>query len=99
MAAGAEVVVGGGPSPQHSPLHYQPTILTNLTPDMTVMQEEVFGPVVSICQFSTEQQALAIANNCRTGLAGYFYSQDVSQCWRVARKMQTGAIKLLKMSL
>ena len=53
---------------------------------MEIFQEEVFGPVVSIATFKTEEEALEIANNCRTGLASYFYSQDVSQCWRVGKR-------------
>ena len=76
--------MGGGPG-EVSPLHYQPTLLTGVTPDMEIFQEEVFGPVVTVATFQTEEEALEIANNCRTGLASYFYSQDVSQCWRVGQ--------------
>ena len=87
--SGAKVVTGGGPSPV-SPLHYQPTILTEVTDSMTLFQEEIFGPVISVKKFSTEQEALDIANDCRTGLASYFYSNDVKQCWRVGRRLETG---------
>ena len=82
-------VMGGGPS-QVSPLHYQPTILTEVTDSMTLFQEEIFGPVISVKKFKTEQEALDIANDCRTGLASYFYSNDVSQCWRVGKRLETG---------
>ena len=85
LEAGAELVMGGAPG-EVSPLHYQPTLLTGVTPDMEVFQQEVFGPVVTVATFQTEQEALEIANNCRTGLASYFYSQDVSQCWRVGKR-------------
>ena len=85
VEAGARLEIGGGPG-DVSPLHYQPTILTGVTPDMEIFQEEVFGPVVSIATFKTEEEALEIANNCRTGLASYFYSKDVAQCWRVGEK-------------
>ena len=93
VRAGASLVMGGGPS-EVSPLHYQPTILTDVTEQMIVFQEEIFGPVISLAKFKTEEEALSIANNCRTGLASYFYSNDVSQCWRVGKKLQTGLITL-----
>ena len=73
-----------------SALHYEPTILTNVTQDMEIFQEEIFGPVLSVATFKTEEEALDIANNCRTGLASYFYSSDVSQCWRVGKRLETG---------
>jgi len=91
VQAGATLVMGGAPG-DVSPLHYQPTILTGITPDMEVFQEEVFGPVVSIATFKTEEEALDIANNCRTGLASYFYSNDVAQCWRVGKRLETGMV-------
>ena len=91
VKAGANLVMGGGPSPV-SPLHYQPTILTDVTEDMVVFQDEIFGPVISVAKFKTEQEALDIANNCRTGLASYFYSNNVSQCWRVGKKLETGKL-------
>ena len=99
VSSGAKVVVGGAPS-SVSPLHYQPTILTEVTDSMTLFQEEIFGPVISVAKFSTEQEALDIANDCRTGLASYFYSNNVAQCWRVGKRLETGAsIKLSRMYL
>ena len=95
VKAGANLVMGGGPSPI-SPLHYQPTILTDVTENMVVFQDEIFGPVISVAKFKTEQEALDIANNCRTGLASYFYSNDVSQCWRVGKKLETGKYRNLE---
>jgi len=88
---GAKVVAGGAPSPV-SALHYQPTILTEVKDNMSLFQEEIFGPVVSVKKFSTEEEALDIANNCRTGLASYFYSNDVRQCWRVGKRLETGMV-------
>jgi len=89
--AGATLVTGGKPSSM-SALHYEPTILTNVTHDMEIFQEEIFGPVLSVATFKTEEEALDIANNCRTGLASYFYSSDVSQCWRVGKRLETGMV-------
>jgi len=88
---GATVVVGGEAS-SVGDLHYQPTILTGVTPEMQLCQEEIFGPVVSIQKFSEEKEAVDIANDCRTGLASYFYSGDVAQCWRVGKALQTGMV-------
>ena len=85
-----------------SSLHYQPTIttLTEVTDIMTLFQEEIFGPVISVSKFSTEQEALDIANDCRTGLASYFYSNDVAQCWRVGKRLETGkSMKLMRLYL
>ncbi len=89
VGEGAKVVTGGAPSTVGE-LCYQPTILTGVTDTMTLYKEEVFGPVVSLTKFSEEQEAVDMANDCRTGLASYFYSQDVSQCFRVAKRLQTG---------
>ena len=94
LTMGAQLVMGGGPS-EVSPLHYQPTILTDVTEDMVVFQEEIFGPVISLARFKTEEEALNIANNSRTGLASYFYSNNMAQCWRVGKKLQTGEIKFI----
>jgi len=91
-STGANAVVGGGAATDVGPLFYQPTILTDVTEDMTLFQEEIFGPVVSIRRFTEEQEAVDIANNCRTGLASYFYSQNISQCWRVGKRLQTGMV-------
>ena len=95
--SGARLVTGGGPSPA-SPLHYLPTILTEVTDKMALFQDEIFGPVISIKKFKTEQEALDIANNCRTGLASYFYSNDLKQCWRVGKRLETG-LRILTMEL
>lgn len=88
---GANVVLGGKKD-EFGDLYYKPTILTDLTPDMVASKEEIFGPVTAITKFKTEEEALAIANNTRVGLAGYFYSNDVKQCWRVAKKLETGMV-------
>lgn len=71
---------------------YLPTILTNVTPDMTCWKEEIFGPVAAIASFDTEEEAIDNANNSDRGLAGYFFSQDYSQIWRVARLLEMGMV-------
>ncbi|XP_051999539.1 succinate-semialdehyde dehydrogenase, mitochondrial [Xyrauchen texanus] len=89
VAQGA-IVVRGGKRLEGS--FMQPTLLSNVTTDMLCMQEETFGPLVPVVKFSTEQEALAIANASPVGLAGYFYSQDISQIWRVAEHMDVGMV-------
>jgi len=71
---------------------YLPTILTNVTPDMTCWREEIFGPVAAIASFDTEEEAVTEANNSDRGLAGYFFSRDYSQIWRVARELEMGMV-------
>ncbi|XP_062847354.1 succinate-semialdehyde dehydrogenase, mitochondrial-like isoform X1 [Trichomycterus rosablanca] len=70
----------------------QPTLLSNVTTDMLCMQEETFGPLIPVLKFNTEEEALAIANSSTVGLAGYFYSQDVNQIWRVAEQLEVGMV-------
>lgn len=89
---GAQVLVGGRALPEKGPLHYAPTIITGVTPNMRLYTEEIFGPVVSINTFKTEQEALKEANNTSRGLAGYFYTQDLSQVFRVSRKLEVGMV-------
>jgi hypothetical protein len=90
---GAELVTGGEKHPIGD-LYFRPTILTELTPEMAAFKEEIFGPVISVLKFKTEDEALALANATRVGLAGYFFSNDVRQCWRVAKKMEVITVNL-----
>ncbi|KAJ3641197.1 hypothetical protein Zmor_027712 [Zophobas morio] len=89
VSKGAKVLAGAKPS-DHGKLFYEPTVLTDLTPEMKLYKEEVFGPVISIFRFDTEEESLKIANDTERGLAGYFYSQDVSQIFRVSKKLEVG---------
>ncbi|KAM3615205.1 uncharacterized protein V6R79_024935 [Siganus canaliculatus] len=70
----------------------EPTLLAGVTADMLCMKEETFGPLVPVVRFDTEAEAVAVANASRVGLAGYFYSQDVSQIWRVAEALEVGIV-------
>jgi succinate-semialdehyde dehydrogenase/glutarate-semialdehyde dehydrogenase len=91
VAGGAKVVVGGE---RHDlgGLFYQPTVLSDATPDMRLFQEEIFGPVAPIVKFNTEEQAIELANATPFGLAAYFYSRDVGRCWRVAEAIEAGMV-------
>jgi succinate-semialdehyde dehydrogenase/glutarate-semialdehyde dehydrogenase len=73
-------------------LFYQPTVLADATSDMVIAQEEVFGPVAPVFRFSTEEEVIKMANDTEYGLASYFYTKDVSRCWRVAEALECGMV-------
>uniref|UniRef100_A0A0K0F4R2 Succinate-semialdehyde dehydrogenase, mitochondrial n=1 Tax=Strongyloides venezuelensis TaxID=75913 RepID=A0A0K0F4R2_STRVS len=88
---GATVALGGEVATEGTTL-FLPTLMTGVTKDMNIAHEEIFGPVVAIQKFSTEEEALTIANGTRSGLASYFYSQDIQQIFRVQRALQFGMV-------
>ena len=88
---GAAVALGGNRSGLGS-CFYEPTILTNVTPEMRVFKEEIFGPVAPVFKFDTEAEALEMANDTEFGLAGYFYARDIGRVWRVAEGLEYGII-------
>ncbi|RWS08040.1 hypothetical protein B4U79_07801 [Dinothrombium tinctorium] len=71
---------------------FEPTVLTGAHQQMLLASEETFGPVAAIFKFDTEEEVIKMANAERNGLAGYFYSNDISQIWRVARHLEVGMI-------
>jgi len=71
---------------------FQPTILSDLTPEMLIAKEEIFGPVTTIFRFKTEAEAIKIANDTPYGLAAYFYSNDINQIFRTAEALEYGMI-------
>lgn len=91
VSAGASVKIGGA---RHDlgGTYYQPTILTNVTAEMDLAQEEIFGPVAPLFRFSTEQEAIDLANDTQYGLAAYFYGRDIGRIWRVAESLEYGMI-------
>ena len=72
--------------------YYGPTILTDVSNTMPIAREEIFGPVAALIKFSSDAEAVAIANDTNVGLAGYFYSRDIGRIWRVAEQLQYGII-------
>ncbi len=91
LERGAQVVVGGV-SHTAGPLFFSPTVLTGVTPDMRMAQEETFGPVAPIYRFETEEEAIALANDTPYGLAAYFYTEDLSRTFRVYEALDYGII-------
>ena len=91
VEAGATVALGGAPS-ELGGNYYQPTILTNVTPDMAVFRNEIFGPVAPVTIFHTEEEAIAMANDTEFGLASYFYTRDIGRVWRVSEALDYGIV-------
>ncbi|GAB5512125.1 MAG: aldehyde dehydrogenase family protein [Hyphomicrobiales bacterium] len=92
--AGATVAMGGdalsvGGMPG---LFYQPTIVTDVTPDMAIASDEVFGPVLSVLTFKTFEEAIAIANGGTYGLSAGVWSDDVHTCLKFARQVRAGTV-------
>jgi len=71
---------------------FEPTILTDVTPDMAIAQEETFGPVAPLFRFKSEAEAVALANDTTSGLAAYFYGRDIARVWRVAEALEYGMV-------
>lgn len=89
---GANIVYGGRKLTEKGELFYEPTIISNVTSKMRIFTEEIFGPVVIIMKFNTEEEALRIANDTSRGLAGYFFSENLNQVMRVSRKLEVGMV-------
>ncbi|MDX1397164.1 MAG: NAD-dependent succinate-semialdehyde dehydrogenase [Oceanospirillum sp.] len=88
---GAKILTGGERH-AHGELFYTPTILSNVTQEMPVFTQEIFGPVAPIVRFETEEEAIEIANNTPFGLAAYFYSETMSRIWRVSEGLEYGMV-------
>ena len=88
---GARVVAGGGRD-QLGGNFVEPTILADVTTDMRVFREEIFGPVAPLIPFSTEEEAIALANDTEFGLASYFYARDIGRIWRVSEGLEYGIV-------
>jgi succinate-semialdehyde dehydrogenase/glutarate-semialdehyde dehydrogenase len=88
---GAKVLTGGGVD-KAGPLFYRPTVVGDVTPKMSIVQEEIFGPVAALVRFDTEEEAIKLANDTPFGLASYLFSRDLSRAWRVAEKLDAGMV-------
>jgi aldehyde dehydrogenase (NAD+) len=93
-AEGARVVAGGDTNPLEKGYFVTPTVFADVTTDMTIAQEEIFGPVLSILKYEDEDEALRIANDSIYGLAGGVWSGDADKAKAFARKMKTGQIDI-----
>ncbi len=91
ISQGAQLVLGNSDASLGTSF-LEPTVLTNVTNDMPIANNEIFGPVSPIISFKDESEAIAIANDTEFGLASYFYSRDIGRIWRVAEGLDYGMV-------
>jgi succinate-semialdehyde dehydrogenase/glutarate-semialdehyde dehydrogenase len=91
LAKGARLVVGGH---RHAlgGRFFEPTVLADVTPAMLLAREETFGPVAPLFRFTTDEEAIQLANDTEFGLASYFYGRDIARVWRVAEALEYGMV-------
>ena len=91
VGKGAKVILGGK---RHAlgGRFFEPTLLTEVTPEMKVSREETFGPVAPLYRFKTDEDAVRLANDSEFGLAAYFYARDVGRIFRVAEAIESGMV-------
>jgi aldehyde dehydrogenase (NAD+) len=96
IGEGARLVTGGEEPPPDQDHGYfvQPTVFSDVRPDMTIAQEEIFGPVLAIMPYDDEDDAIRIANDTMYGLAGGVWSSDAEHAKRVARRIRTGQVEI-----
>jgi aldehyde dehydrogenase (NAD+)/betaine-aldehyde dehydrogenase len=93
---GAKLLTGGTDAPEGLEKGYfvRPTVFSEVRRDMTIAQEEIFGPVLSILPYDTEEEAIAIANDSSYGLAGAVWAEDPERAKQVARRIRTGQVDI-----
>ena len=91
VAKGATVVIGGG-RPDCAGAFFEPTILTDVTPDMRAYHEELFGPVAVVHRVADDDEAIALANDSPYGLGGSVFSEDLERARRVADRIESGMV-------
>lgn len=91
VSKGAKIETGGN-KPDGPGFFFEPTVLSGVTAAMQVARDETFGPVAPIFEFDTEEEAVELANATEFGLAGYFFSNNIGRCLRVAGKLECGMI-------
>jgi succinate-semialdehyde dehydrogenase/glutarate-semialdehyde dehydrogenase len=90
LSQGALLHTGGESMGQSH--YYRPTVLSEVTEAMRISQEEIFGPVATVFRFSSEAEAIRLANNTPYGLAAYFYARNIDRVWRVAEALEYGMV-------
>jgi succinate-semialdehyde dehydrogenase/glutarate-semialdehyde dehydrogenase len=92
--AGGATAVTGGAAVEGPGYFYQPTVLKNVAADARILQEEIFGPVAPIITFSTEDDAVRLANNTEYGLVAYVFTKDLNRGLRISERIETGMLGL-----
>ncbi|GAB3668426.1 NAD-dependent succinate-semialdehyde dehydrogenase [Nocardioides korecus] len=93
VAKGARALTGGG-ARDGAGYFFEPTVLAGVTADARLLKEEIFGPVAPIATFTTEDEAVAAANDTEYGLVSYLFTRDLSRALRVSERLETGMIGL-----
>jgi len=93
-AKGVTVMAGGHARPDAGPYFFQPTVLTGVTSDMRLHSEETFGPVVAVYPFSSDEEAIALANDSRYGLNASVWTRDVEVGLRIAARIEAGSVNV-----
>jgi succinate-semialdehyde dehydrogenase / glutarate-semialdehyde dehydrogenase len=93
VSKGAQTVVGGS-IPDGRGYFYEPTVLSNISDDARVLKEEIFGPVAPVKDFSSEEEAIAAANDTEFGLVAYVFTRDIKRALRVCEGLETGMVGL-----
>jgi len=96
VSKGAKVIIGGKVPEGLNGAYFLPTLLTNITPEMKVWSEEVFGPVLPIVSFKTEDEALQLANDTPYGLSAQVFTGDEERALRMASRIEAGMIQVNK---
>ena len=91
LAKGARLGCGGHRVARPG-FFFEPTVLLDVSPAMLIAREETFGPLAPLFSFTTEEEAIALANDTPYGLASYFYSRDIGRCWRLAEQLEYGMV-------
>ncbi|MFZ3144579.1 NAD-dependent succinate-semialdehyde dehydrogenase [Psychrobacter glacincola] len=85
-------LIAGGSTNNTSALAYNPTVITDISADMDIASEEIFGPIAPVFTFSSEEEVIRAANDTIYGLAAYFYSSDYARAWRVTEGLEYGMV-------
>lgn len=88
---GATLITGGNKN-DASKLTFNPTIISDITPEMDIYREEIFGPIAPVFTFSSEEEVISMANDTIYGLAAYFYTNDLGRSWRVSEALEYGMV-------
>ena len=91
VGQGGRIIAGGARS-ELGAAFVEPTVITEVTPQMRVFREEIFGPVAPLVRFDTEAEGIQLANDTEFGLAAYFYARDVGRIWRVSEGLEYGIV-------
>lgn len=94
LSKGAKVIIGGKRPGNLKGAFYEPTILTNITKDMRVWKEEIFGPVLPVVAFDTDDEAVRMANDTKYGLGSYIYTQDKKKALETSAQIEAGMVSI-----